>query len=263
LKAYKQISDSLLAEYDFSRGDNNFFWDEQWKNANFGKSLQKAIHGYLGELSFLKKHISKEFKVLEAGCGKGQIVAALEKYGAISHGIDNASLTIKSSLDIYPELNLKVADLMDLPYEDKFFDIYLSFGVIEHYDDLEKLTKIISEAKRVTRKLFFFSVPHFSRGLKKRWYNNELPKDTDGKEFYQYYFTKDELCNLMLKYGLRPIDYVYYSTAVGIHRNNKLASFIWNKSSFARKVISRLAIPLNYIFGKKYSHMIGAWSELP
>lgn len=93
-----------------------------------GRSL-KAIEGHTG-------------KVLEIGCGAGRYLRALSHYrpDLELHGSDISHIALAEAQAADPngEIDYKLGDALDLPYEDNSFDIVLLFDVFEHVTDVGK-----------------------------------------------------------------------------------------------------------------------------
>ena len=257
MKSYKKIKEGILAEFDFSRGDNEDFWASHWGNSVVEQAHKKSEKGYLGSQKFILNTINNNDNVLEAGCGKGQVVSALDSLNINVVGVDFAKDIVQEINSYNPKLNVSVANLMDLPFKNNEFSIYLSFGVLEHFSNTKDVNKILSEAKRVTSRLIFIGVPHFSPAMKRKF--KSLNQRTDSSDdFYQYYFDRHEIKNLLLDNGLEIKKIDYYSTYVGLKRHNKFFSFLYG-NYFMRFFFIRIRGLLDLFFGKHYSHMIGLW----
>ena len=98
----------------------------------------------------------KSLKILSIGTGTGDDLKILSNYG------DNYVTDIlDEALAVVPDeycFEKRKADACDLPYEDGFFDIVVSFDVFEH---IENDIKAVSEVHRVLKKggKLVFSVP--------------------------------------------------------------------------------------------------------
>jgi predicted SAM-dependent methyltransferase len=90
-----------------------------------------------------------------------------------------------------------------MPYNNGSVDVYIDMGVIEHFS-LEEQRVILHEARRVLRKngLAFINMPYMN--LTRRiifpfmWIKNQIGK-LNGKKFYQYIYTKKEICSAIKK----------------------------------------------------------------
>lgn len=178
------------------------FWDEHWNTVLTPDYYQRYLDGNLDELSpFIEKLIPKDSKVIEAGCGPARMVVALKNLG-YNHveGIDYGIETVKQVNILFPNLPVKVGDVLAVDKPDGFYDAYISLGVVEHrYEGPEPF---LQEAHRIlkTGGHAFITVPYINplRHLKcrLRFYNSSLP---EGSFFYQYAFSIDEFSETLKK----------------------------------------------------------------
>jgi ubiquinone/menaquinone biosynthesis C-methylase UbiE len=262
MKLYQIIKQNhKIAEYDEKRADNASFWDDQWMSSSIKNSLEKAQKGYMGGMDFLLAELNKSEKILEAGCGKGQIVQVLDYRGFNIEGIDFAKNTIQKINEISPSLKVKVGDIMDIPYDDDYFDVYLSFGVIEHFTNQDALDKIFSELKRVTKKKVLITVPYLSPALSRFLLEKDLSPETSNYDFYQYYFSKTEISQLLQSYGLKTYKIEYYATYIGLKRYNKFFQILLKFKAFKFFLFKNRSL-LDKIFGHRYGHMMACWAYI-
>lgn len=92
-------------------------------------------------------------KVLEVGIGAGTDFVQWVRSGALAYGIDLTEEAVSNTqkrllLDNLKAEEIKVADAEHLPYEDNFFDLTYSWGVIHHSPDMEQCLR---EMIRVTK----------------------------------------------------------------------------------------------------------------
>ena len=258
MKEYRFHQPGVLAEYDTASAITPEFWDANWgSKARIESSLEKARGGYLGGMGFLAARLRGHRSVLEAGCGRSQIVRALAARGFDVTGVDFCDDTLAVARAVAPELKLVTGDVRRLPFGEGSFECYLSLGVIEHFVDTEDVEAIFREAKRVTTRLMFFSVPHLSPTLERRVMPHVTSTPTG--EFYQYYFSKSRFVELLERHGLSPRHFSYYASAVGLRRNVRLAERTLARSKCARYLIKRSEPFINRMCGRAVGHMIGAW----
>lgn len=100
-------------------------------------------------------HIGKDTKVLDIACGKGTSAVYLaQRYGCQVVGIDIADHLIAQAIALAKRKGLegrvsfRVADALDLPYDDGEFDVAFSQAILILVPDKKKA---IQEALRVTR----------------------------------------------------------------------------------------------------------------
>lgn len=165
------------------------FWSDHWlENEEYEKGVRLgAMPGMIKR--YTEKFLQKPARVIDAGCGIGQNVYGLQKWGYEGYGIDFTDKVIKKTKELFPELNVLTMDVRDLHFQDNYFNGYWSLGVIEHFR--EGYDPIIKEAKRVIAKdgYLFVTIPWFSplRRLKARLgifqrYSPDIPMNN----FYEY-----------------------------------------------------------------------------
>ncbi|MBU2540173.1 class I SAM-dependent methyltransferase [Patescibacteria group bacterium] len=184
----------------------NKFWDRHWEAKNFKKEIEKGKNSW-----FVKKNTNKFLKhgarVLEGGCGRGQIVYGLKHWGYDAYGVDFAEETVKKINENLPDLKVSFQDVRSLDFPDNFFDGYWSLGVIEHFTG--GYEKIIEEAKRVikTNGYLFLTFPHmfFLRRLKaKLGIYKKLDNDINNN-FYCFILNEKEVAKNVEKHGFKLI----------------------------------------------------------
>jgi 2-polyprenyl-3-methyl-5-hydroxy-6-metoxy-1,4-benzoquinol methylase len=137
---------------------------DYWRDADFNEHLNLTYY----QTTFL--HLLKTYpppqKILEAGCGIGRWVIPLsrEKYDVTGIEIEQEAINIIKQNYSARNLTLVQGDIFQMDFPDKTFDIVLSLGVLEHFEDLAVLKKAIYEHKRVLMDngILFITVPHIS-----------------------------------------------------------------------------------------------------
>lgn len=93
-----------------------------------------------------KRYLPKTRKrVLDIGCGSGDLLKRMSKYFGECYGIDASKTMIEIAKQKSSDFNLTIADANTLPYPDNYFDYVISHTAFHHLD----LDMILSEAKRV------------------------------------------------------------------------------------------------------------------
>ncbi len=103
-----------------------------------------------GLLPILTKYLPKDGKILEAGCGLGKWVVFLKSKGFDISGVDSYPDVIKAAKKYDKNLPVSVDNVAKLSLKSNSLDAYLSFGVVEHFE--EGPQKPLSEAFRVLKK---------------------------------------------------------------------------------------------------------------
>jgi len=144
--------------------EENLKKQQQLYNQTWHKGLKagKEQRGNLNtNLEFLTKInlLKKSDKILEIGCGIGSIVSELTKKGYNILGTDISSKAISYGLKKYGNIKLEIQAAETLPYEDKSFDVVLSFDLLEH---IEQVDRHLSEVHRILRMggYYLFQTPN-------------------------------------------------------------------------------------------------------
>ena len=148
--------------FDFVNWSNKFFIDSMLLYQKYSVSKEKEQSSYVGvsfcisssvvtnTLSYMdKKYIkrlknilpkNKKIKVLDLGCGKGVIIKELEQEFPLIdfYGID----------PIFESENIKKGDAYNIEFENDFFDIVMSFEVLQHTILKSALTEIYRVVKK-------------------------------------------------------------------------------------------------------------------
>ncbi len=112
-------------------------YDNDWKV----RINKKVSAGDLDlSLVFLKKIniLKPSHKILEIGCGKGDLCNALYKLGYKNIiGVDISSCAIEYGKNIHPNIDLRRMDAnLKLKFKNEKFDICCSFDLIEHLPNI-------------------------------------------------------------------------------------------------------------------------------
>jgi ubiquinone/menaquinone biosynthesis C-methylase UbiE len=163
--------------------------------------------------------MKKGGRILEGGCGLAEWVKVLKEQGYESYGIDFSKKAIECSLEKWPDLNLIVGDLKNMPYEDSFFDGIMSLGAIEH--DLAGPKAALAEMFRVLRSkgVLYCTVPcaniigrlgmHALREWRRRNRIIQKLRGIEGDpEFFQFHWTPKEYREILEHIGFDVIKLV-------------------------------------------------------
>jgi SAM-dependent methyltransferase len=133
---------------------------EYYRRPLVGRLFRKRINmglNLLGNQSF--------DRALEVGYGAGAVLLALAPSGAQLHGVDldadpAAATSVLASRGY--RATLERADVCQLPYANRSFDLVVSFSVLEHVHDYPKA---LSEVRRVlrTKGQFLLGMPAVNR----------------------------------------------------------------------------------------------------
>lgn len=154
-------------------------------------------------------------RVLDAGCGNGSHVVFFAEQGFDVYGIDiskeaieiaNAWLT-RSGL----KANLKVGDIGNLPFEDAYFDVVISYGVLDHIT-FSEAKKALQEIKGVSAKGAYIYITLRSIEDSEYGRGQEVEKNTfilqEGYErgVIQHFFDLEEIEELLQGFRIFDIE---------------------------------------------------------
>lgn len=182
-------------------------WTAHWRNHLPKADFAGAERGRLGRFEWLFSHyLPREGRILEAGCGTGQLVLAMRRRGWDVEGVDFSADTIHTVRARYPDIPIRPGDVTRLDVPDATYRGYVSIGVMEH--DQAGPAAFLREAHRVLTDdgVALISVPtmHPLRRLKARLglYSRSPLQD---RPFYQYAFFPEEFNGLIHAAGFQVV----------------------------------------------------------
>ena len=89
-------------------------------------------------------------KVVELGCGPAHVAAYLAMGGVDISGVDLSPAMVGEAQRLFPELEVIVGDMLELPFGDASLGGLIAFYSIIHFDD-EQLETAFSEMARVLK----------------------------------------------------------------------------------------------------------------
>ena len=117
-------------------------------------------------------------KILEIGCGTGEISKRLTQYGYEVSGIDNSESMLSVAKKKYNYLSLEKKDMRSLEIENEYDGIVCGFGALNDLENLAELERLweFFEFGIGDENLFGISVSH-NRGTKNlfEWIYQHLP----------------------------------------------------------------------------------------
>lgn len=166
-------------------------------------------------------------KILDSGCANGRLFGVLKEKKVDYYGIDISEKLIEIAKKKFPEGKFEVADALDLPFPENFFDKVYSISVLHNIPSKELQIQYLKETRRVLKekgllilrvwdfwkrkegwRLFLkYTVLKLIGKSKLDFFDVFVPwKDSTGNviaERYFHCFTKLELESLIKKVGFK------------------------------------------------------------
>lgn len=169
------------------RVDPKVYTEKYYLTDCTGYDEYKKTFGEKLEIRFLEikdyLRVDKKDKVLDIGCGRGELVYYTARQGADSYGIDYSNSAVKLALKlrnkkpqaIRLKMKFKEMDAKKLEFPNSYFSVVVLTDVVEHLYN-EELDLVFSEIKRVLKpngKLIIHTAPN-------KWFNDY------GYKYYSY-----------------------------------------------------------------------------
>lgn len=204
-------------------------WREIWTGTAFGRELATLDYPRARQLLDLyMPWLPKDARtpILEAGCGPGHVVYYLRQQGFAALGLDYAPEALSPTRILHPDLPLHAGDVHQLPYPAEAFGAYLSFGVVEHFE--QGPAQALAEAARVLRPggilVLSTPTPNFVEALlrlRSRLVPGRMARQAARAEYFETQYTPRALAGFVRDAGfdvLRATPYSHSFTFYGLHR---------------------------------------------
>ncbi|MFH1773348.1 MAG: class I SAM-dependent methyltransferase, partial [Methanobacteriota archaeon] len=112
----------------------------RWLFNKMAEILDKALAEIVKDLS--------DLRILDVGCGDGNLTKKLEKYGNVT-ALDISIVRLKRSADLMSRGEIMMGDAETLPFKKHSFDLILCSSTLDH---LLEPKKAVLEMKRVIKK---------------------------------------------------------------------------------------------------------------
>ncbi len=165
----------MQKEYYYDNNPECNIWDNMWKSRTIEQELEACDIETPPRELFLN-YLSKENRIVDAGCGFGKWVNYLHRRGYSIVGIDNNEFAISKLRKFDSTLQVELGDILNIKYPDNYFDAYISMGIVEHFE--EGPHAALNEAYRLLKPggLIFVAVPvvNISRWIIRRPIRNAI-----------------------------------------------------------------------------------------
>ncbi len=156
-------------------------------------------HIILSYLRYHRKHVTNTSpRILDIGCGRGNLLKIMEQKGCDCYGIERAEFPTN---ELSHKIHIYRGNLEDTSFEENFFDAVIIWHVLEHINNpilmIQKTARILR-----TGGIQVIAVPNFgsfqARAFRKYWFHLDLPR-------HVHHFTADVLLRLLKQNGFEII----------------------------------------------------------
>ena len=229
----EQGQDSWNIAYE--RGGNICFYphEEIIRFTNKYVRKRKSVNEFENIMP-IKDDDWKSFASLDLGCGIGRHVKFLDEFGLNPYGIDLSDEAITMGKEWFSSIGksklaerLIVGSVMELPFENNFFEMCVSHGVLDSMPR-EVAIKGIEETHRVLKPsalMYVDMIMDTSRGDQDETVDSGYEKDT-----VQSYFTAESIKLLLEKYfEILEFKIIYWTDENGNEKNKRAHLIIQNR----------------------------------
>ncbi|MGA8116976.1 MAG: class I SAM-dependent methyltransferase [Actinocatenispora sp.] len=238
-------------------------WEKVWHAADgssrqygngrhrFNRALDKIGYFIQSEISF-----KGGFRVLEAGCGNGAILQGLlDTFAVEGYGVDISENARDQAEKLMKQTGrsfaFSVRDVRDLEYEDNFFDLAISLGVIEHMQNPEVAVREMARVLKPDGTAIIMTPNQLAFGFVDRLLKQSVGRWPFG---YQTEYTPHALSALVSSCGL----HVMKEEALPRRRLSTDSGSLRTVSKLDQVVNSMLSTWgfYSYVFARKPRHVI-------
>jgi len=111
-------------------------WERYWEQTSIEEQARSTENDYPLMLHAIEDNLEKDQRVLDGGCGLGRWLIYLGRRGYTNLiGVDFVIPPLDLIKQENPAITVKVGNVDDLPIDDATIDLYLSMGVVEHFEE--------------------------------------------------------------------------------------------------------------------------------
>ena len=253
-KLYNPLTKRLLY---LDREANEQFWDEKWETLAKATFASPPRHGFT--IRITRRYLPLRSRVLEGGCGLGDVVNALHNAGYAVDGIDYAPKVVQAINAHWPHLSVTKGDVRHLPCEDGYYDGYWSFGVIEHFPD--GYNAIAREMQRSLRPggYLFLSFPSFNRFRQARAAAGKYPQLSASRDviadFYQFALNPSDVWADYERLGFELVEHLGTSSLLCLAEDLRLVAAAQRfLDLFPSRVGTGISMGMDLLIGQYAGH---------
>lgn len=143
-------------------------------------TIDELDKSYMAKYGIMRTALNKQFlsrldrsvRILEVGCNVGIQLLCLEKMGFRNlYGIEPQSYAVELAKKRAKDINIIKADSFDIPFQDGYFDLVFTSGVLIHIHPKD-IRKAMAEIYRCSRR-YIWGFEYFSSGYEEIIYRKK------------------------------------------------------------------------------------------
>jgi SAM-dependent methyltransferase len=136
-------------------------WEKIFSGRSWGKYPPEDLIRFVAR-NFYKAENRKDVRILEVGCGPGANLWFIAREGFSTYGVEGSATAVAHARERLDQEcpgwqgDVLTGDIVDLPFEDGFFDAVIDNEAITHnsFDDSKDIFKEIARVSKPKGKLF-------------------------------------------------------------------------------------------------------------
>lgn len=196
---------------------NQDYWDRRWNEA--GKDNEGFTDLNIYPIRYAQMvMIDTKTKTLEIGCGLGRVLKHYHNQGFQISGLERSQVAVNAMKATNPNLDVKIGDALDLPYDDNSFDTIMAFGVYHNIED--GIDQGLAEVARCLKPSGRFCISMRPDNLEMRfneryWAWKQRSKGVSTRYFHRYLVGQGEFRKMLDVHGLDTYS-IHYARNVSI-----------------------------------------------
>lgn len=187
--------------------ENSAYWDNRWSNSGVDNNTFKKFDFYpIKQAENILKEYKSNQSILELGCGAGRVFFHYKNKGYTIKGIEYSEIAVHNIQKLLDNKEDVIqGNVLNLPYEENYFDYILAFGLYHNLENLENIQKAFEETARILKKggklLFSVRFDSFENNLVET-ITKKRNKDKEFDRFHRWHFDLDTTKKMLEKVGL-------------------------------------------------------------
>lgn len=183
--------------------DNKDYWDRRWAEA--GADSQQFDNLDIYPIKYAEKVMEKGKSAIEVGCGPGRVLKHYANLGYDICGVERSEVAVSNVKAESNNYDIRVGDVLDLPYADASFDILMAFGLFHNLEN--GLEQALRETRRIMRDGGKFCISmrpnNVEMNLNEIYWNFKYKGPKSGSKFHKILVNEKEFSAILGSCGMK------------------------------------------------------------